>query len=165
MTRGQGCNSHFMDEEAGIMKARRMASGKLALAPRSSDSEPSTLLPPAPSYWSLWLEAGPSAPRPLARWSCRGLKHSARAELELSFLQDRVPFLQGPGARSFPRARCHLQGPQDVLPAFTCLLAAVGVEGCRFKSKDPSWTRGAKPLLHKLSITTLFASNCTLAFI
>lgn len=112
---------YFMDEAADILKARRMASAELALECRSSDSEPGSLLPSAPS-WSLWLVAEPSAPGPLARWSCRSLKHSARPVLELSSLWDTAP-----GARNFPRARCPLQGPQDVLPALTCLLAAMGV--------------------------------------
>lgn len=127
----------------------QLADGSCTQAP---DPDPSSLLPSACFWRSLWLVAGPRAPGPRAsRGSCGSLQSHPRPVL---FLQDWVPV-----ARSFPRGRGHHPNPGDVLSA---LLAA---KGClrTIPAAPGEPNSGDLNLLAK--IQTLFASEGTFTFI
>lgn len=97
--------SHFIDEEADILKA----GGKWQASPRAqvSDSELRLSLATQPLLPVSQAHGFTPCPWPLTRWSCRSLETSAKAMLSLLFLQDGVP-----GTRNFLRAVCHTEVPR-----------------------------------------------------
>lgn len=148
--------SHFMDEKADVPTAMWVAGGRLVVQPGSLDSELSFLLPPPPSWPSLWLMAGPRAPGPLTcqmEWQKPWAVNPGHAD---SYRTGSL--LLGAFQR---QGRCCHQGPHHAVSFVHAFLQLWVFRG------DPYHTRVAKLWLSQLvsKLQTLCASEGTFTLI